>query len=316
MKRLYCYIIISVAIFQALFAAPAKKAKKADAATIFQNAQEAFFNYEFDEAADLLEEYEAMQSKAKKPLDESFERWLTRVNNATNAFDRVQKIVVIDSINMPRASFFNAFRLSESSGKVNRAKDFNLPVETDNEEVSFLSENKDYLVTAVTDQDGEMRLKEYRKLLDGTWYENMTLKGDFELSGDYAFPFLNGDGLTIYFGNNGEESIGGYDLFVAQKEPITGESLQPLNLGMPFNSPYDDLMIVIDEEKGLGWWATDRNSPGEDITIYVYILDEVRKNYPSDTENLIEKAKISNYKDTWEEGKETEYKKILNSLKQ
>ena len=63
------------------------------------------------------------------------------------------------------------------------------------------------------------------------------------------------------------------------------------------------------------WWATDRNSPGEDVTIYVYLLDETRKNYAPDTEDLKTFAKISDYKATWEEGKESYYQSLLRSLK-
>lgn len=277
-------------------------------------AKAAFYDYEFEEAADLLEEYQSMQAKAKKPLDENFDKLVEAVNIATNAFDRVQKIVVVDSIDMPRAAFFKAFRLADSAGRVNRVKDFSLPFGTDNEEVGFISEGKDFILTSETGQDGSLKLVEYQALLDGTWEKQDALRGDIEFDGDYAFPFLNGDGQTIYFANNGNQSIGGYDIFVAQKDPLTGEILQPLNVGMPFNSPYDDLMMVIDEETGVGWWATDRNDPGNHVTIYVYILDETRKNYPADTENLVELAKLKDYKATWEVGREDNYKKLLDTL--
>lgn len=310
MARSIIIILLFIFLPSVISAAPAKKAKPT-AAEIFMQAQNAYYNYDFEEATDLLEEYRTMQTKAKKPLDESFNDWVDMVNLATNAFGRVQKIVVIDSINMPRADFFKAFKLSDSAGTVRRVKDFNLPVESENEEVGFLSEGGVRLLSAQPDEGGELRIIESLRLLDGNWENREALEGDFEKSGDYVFPFLGGDGVTLYFANDGEDSMGGYDLFVAQRDPISGESLQPLNLGMPFNSPYDDLMIAIDEEKGLGWWATDRNHPGEDITVYVYILDDVRKNYPSDMENLVEFAKLSDYKATWEEGKEDEYSKIL-----
>lgn len=291
-----------------------KKAKKADSATVFRQAQEAFMDYEFDEATDLLEEYFSMQTKAKKPLDESYESLARQITTATNAFGRVQKIVVIDSINMPRSSFFDALNLAKSAGSVRRASDFNLPLDSVGTEMAFLSEGKDYFITSVNDEDDNLKLVEYRKLLDGSWEETDALEGDFDKDGDYAFPFLSGDGQTLYFGNNGEDSMGEYDIFVAMKEPITGESRQPLNMGMPFNSPYNDFMMAIDEETGIGWWATDRNSPGEDVTIYVYLLDETRKNYAPDTEDLKSFAKISDYKATWEEGKESYYQSLLKSL--
>ena len=280
-------------------------------AQLLQKGKDAYMNYDFEEAEDFFSRYSANPAANRQEAEE----WQQRLTIASNAFDRIQQIVVLDSINIPRASFFKAFRLPASAGKIGRPSDFKVNVAQDMEEVSFLSEDGDYLITSIENEDGDLNLTEFRKLLDGSWEELDALEGDFEKDGDYAFPFLGADGQTLYFGNNGDGSMGGYDLFVVQKEPITGECLQPLNLGMPFNSPYDDLMIAIDEENGIGWWATDRNSPGGDITVYVYILDDVRKNYPSDTPDLENYARISNYKSTWQEGREGDYKALLNKLK-
>ena len=222
--------------------------------------------------------------------------------------------MVIDSISLPRESFFEAVRLPKSSGKIGTPAELKLSKASESPEVGFINEDRDYFIIPEENEDGFLMLAEKRKLLDGSWESLDALEGNFEKEGDYAFPFLMGDGQTLYFANNGPGAMGGYDLFVVQKEPITGECLQPLNLGMPFNSPYDDFLIAIDEENGIGWWATDRNSPGEDVTIYIYIVDEVRKNYPSGTPNLKGLAKMSDFKSTWEEGKEESYQKILKSL--
>ncbi|MCH5225118.1 MAG: hypothetical protein J1D77_03925 [Muribaculaceae bacterium] len=291
------------------------KAKKVDPAEVLEKAKNAFFQYDFDEALELFEEYETLQTKAKKPLVEDFEDWQRRLNIATNAFGRVQKIVVIDSINIPRQNFFNAYKLSSSAGRIGRDLSFKLVPGVNSKEVGFISEDGDYAIIPVADQEGLLQLKENFRLLDNSWETHELFDGDFEKDGDYAYPFMSGDGQTLYFANNGEESMGGLDLFVAQREPVTGETRQPLNLGMPFNSPYDDFMLAIDEERGIGWWATDRNSPGGDVTVYVYLLEEIRQNYTSDTEDLESKAKISDFKSTWQPGKERDYQEILKKIK-
>lgn len=291
------------------------KAKKTDPAEIYKKAQEAFLNYDFDTAEELLDEYEAAIAKAKSSREEGLEDLKRRLNIAVNSFSRVQKIAVIDSINIPRASFFNAYKLMPSAGQIGRASNFKLDAGAKTKEVGFLNEDGDYFIVPVPNKEGVLELKGYRKLLDGSWESQDVLEEDFEKTGDYSYPFLASDGQTFYFANNGEDSMGGYDIFVAQLEPISGESLQPLNIGMPFNSPYDDFMMVMDEEKGLGWWATDRNSPGGDVTVYVYMLTDIRQNYRSDEDNLTDLAKISSYKSTWQEGKEKEYQAIIKSLK-
>ena len=318
-KRLLLFVSLCIYIVWAgggliQGATNSKTKKSTNAQEVLQKGREAFLDYDFEEANDLFEQYVALKKRAKQPLDEDFEQLQNQLNIASNAFERVQKIVIIDSITVARDSFYKAYKLASSAGAIGLSEEFNLKELGIGDEVGFINEKKDYFISAVPNEDNEIRLMENRKLLDGTWITNPMLTGNFDKSGDYKFPFLSGDGQTFYFANNGPESMGGYDLFVVQKEPINGNCLQPLNLGMPFNSPYNDFMLVIDEETGVGWWATDRNSLGEDITIYIYLLDDVRQNYPPDSENLVEYAKVADVKATWDAGKGEEYQKILNSL--
>ena len=51
----------------------------------------------------------------------------------------------------------------------------------------------------------------------------------------------------------------------------TDTYLAPENVGMPFNSPYNDYMYVIDEFNNLGWFASDRYQPEDKVCIYVFI---------------------------------------------
>lgn len=301
MRYFICVTIVFLLFFgtEANAATKTSKKTKADAEVVLQKGREAFLNYNFEEAAELYDEYKELKTKGKQSLDEIFEVWETQLEIASNAFEKVQKIIVLDSISIPASIFYKAYKLAQSAGEVAPISSFNIKNLEASKEIGYLNEWKDYLITVSPNEDGDLRLIENRKLLDGSWKSQELLQGDFTKSGDYSYPFMSGDGQTIYFANNGEESMGGFDLFVAQKEPITDVVLQPLNLGMPFNSPYDDFMMAIDEENGLGWWATNRHSEdGENITVYVYQLDDVRKNYPSDTPDLVRFARLDDYKAT------------------
>ena len=110
------------------------------------------------------------------------------------------------------------------------------------------------------------------------------------------------DGVTLYFANDGENSLGGYDIFISR---FNGQNfLQPQNIGMPYNSPFDDYLLAIDELTGAGWWATDRNQLGDRITIYRFIPRELRINYPVDTPDLASRARVSSISSTWEPGED------------
>ena len=294
--------------------AAAVKKKASDPETVLKQGREAFLNYDFEKAADLYEQYQTLKKKSKKPLDEDFEKWEQELEIANNAFERVQKIEIIDSLSFPFDSFYKAYKLAASAGKIDKINEFkSLPL-ADEEVVTFINEDGDLIFWSIENEDGNSRIMEAKGLLDGDWIVEESLEGDFDKNGDYLYPFLSQDGQTLYFASDGEGSMGGLDIFVAQRDPFSNEYRQPLNIGMPFNSPANDFMMAIDEENGLGWWATDRNSVDGEVTVYVYILEEVRKNYPIDTEDLDQLAKISEYKATQNPEREKIYNEYSNKI--
>jgi hypothetical protein len=111
------------------------------------------------------------------------------------------------------------------------------------------------------------------------------------------------DGITMYFASKGYGSIGGYDLFVTRYNLNTNTFLAPEQLGMPFNSLANDYMMIIDESKELGWFATDRNQPEDKVCVYLFILAESKKIVNiEDPELLRIRALLSFVSSTWKEG--------------
>lgn len=151
------------------------------------------------------------------------------------------------------------------------------------------------------------------RLLDGSW-ENPHKAGIILNDGGNARnPFMLTDGLTLYYSSDGDASMGGYDLFVAAKDPISGEFRQPIGLGYPFNSPFNEYLMAIDEDNGIGWWVTDRNKLDDQVSVYIFKTNEVRKNYIlEDEEDIISLAKIDDI--TVTQNPETDYKAILKGI--
>ena len=130
------------------------------------------------------------------------------------------------------------------------------------------------------------------------------------------FPFMMPDGVTLYFASDGEGSIGGYDIFVATRDAQSGEYLQPQNLGMPYNSPFDDYLLAIDEYNGVGWWATDRNRLGDNITVYLFKVNDTRVNYDPDEEetDIEDLALISDFRAT--QDIENDYTSLISQIRE
>ena len=277
--------------------------KKVNAANL-KLAELALMQYRTDDAEEFVETYRNGLKRGRKVLgpDESGDID-DRISRVSAMLDRVEKLVIIDSINVDSEIFFRQYGLAKSTGR------FMLPSEAFNgthqaAEPTVVFETGDgrERIWAVQNADNNFELVSAGPLSGGKWDEPSTLGSHLNEGGDANYPFLMSDGMTLYFANDGENSIGGLDIFITRRD---GDGfLQPTNIGLPYNSPYNDYLLALDEEKGIGWWATDRNRIPDMVTVYVFIPSDMRVNYPVDSENLAERALITSYRDTWEDGKD------------
>ena len=127
------------------------------------------------------------------------------------------------------------------------------------------------------------------KLLD-SWSEPVSISDSINTTANENYPFVLLDGVTVYFASDGEKSIGGYDLFVTRFTPSTNSYLPPENMGFPFNSPANDYMMVIDEQRKLGWFATDRRQPNGKIMIYKFVPNESKIIVRSEDKDYVRNA--------------------------
>ncbi|MBR2097528.1 MAG: hypothetical protein IJ907_06540 [Prevotella sp.] len=220
----------------------------------------------------------------------------------TNMREMTQQIVFIDSIVTDKDSFLSQYRLSSETGTLTTTGQF---FGNSLSGYAFLNEmgNKVYFSLA---EDSIHRLYTSDKL--GTdWSEATPLKGLSDGITDANYPFMMNDGFTFYFAAQGEESIGGYDIFFTRYDSRSGSFLKPENIGMPFNSEANDYMYAADEETGVGYFVSDRRQPEGKVCVYVFILPETRRSYdPSKyTEQQIRGyADITRIADTWGNGNE------------
>lgn len=270
--------------------------------------------YEFDEARDYLDEYyEAMKRNKRTPSPE-VEEIERRISIARPMMDGVQKIIVIDSMTVAKTDFFRAYRLAPEAGTLNGREQLPAGVGAADETVVYIPESGELMIWAAPDKNDNFELVQSAKMVGGKWERPHALGDNLNFNGgDSNYPFLLSDGITLYYANNGEASLGGYDIFMTRQND-DGTYLTPQNIGMPYNSPYDDYMLAIDEMTGVGWWATDRNQIEDSVTIYRFIPQELRVNYPSDDPTLTDKARLTSYRATWPAG--ADYSALLESIEQ
>ena len=162
-----------------------------------------------------------------------------------------------------------------------------------------------------------MQLYTQVRLLD-EWAEKEEIES---LNDEYNlnFPFLMGDGTTLYFAADGEGSLGGYDIYVTRYDSEDNTYLRPSNIGMPFNSAANDYLYAIDEFNNLGWFVTDREQPADSVCVYVFIPNESKQMYnyeATDPEVIMNAATLRSIRGTWtDEAKVREARQRLATLK-
>ncbi len=273
-------------------------------------ARLATLEYRVQDAEDDIELYRKGLKKGKKTLPDNSSEIVAKLDKTRNMLDRVEKIVIIDSLNVDADEFFNFYRLSSESGSLQSPDILPENLNSAYPTVVYTSENGMQRVFAVENDEHNYVLVSQDQLYGGRWDAPKELGEALNEGGDANYPFIMPDGVTLFYANDGENSLGGYDIFISRK---SGNGfLSPQNIGMPYNSPYNDYMLAIDELTGVGWWATDRNQIPGMVTIYVFIPSEMRVNYDVDDPDLASRARIDRFRDTWENGKD--YADILRRI--
>lgn len=246
--------------------------------------------YRFDEA---VENYEThIEWLIEKGRDtEQADTELSELRKKVRMFKSVEKVVVIDSFVVGKERFLDAFKTSANSGKIILNETGNgTYYENEMGNKRILSEMRDSL----------MQLFTQVKLLDG-WHEKEAIES-LNDSCNINYPFLMGDGVTLYYASDGEGSLGGYDIFVTRYDSEENTYLRPSNIGMPFNSPANDYLYMIDEFHNLGWFATDRNQPADTVCVYVFIPNELKQTYnyeASEPQFIRDVATLHRIQSTW-----------------
>ena len=265
------------------YGAPRKRAAAVNPEEVLEQAREAFAAYNTELAHEKIAKLRTVKNL---PDEEAVDMLESQVDRMESMMQRVDAIEVIDSVTVSRADFFSNYRLSPAAGYILSPDDLENSFSAAEGSTVYMTENGNIMIWA-TDEG----LAESHKLTDGTWEQASMLGDALNAGGTASFPFLMPDGITLYYATDGEDSLGGYDIYVSRRN---GEEFPaPQNLGMPYNSPYDDFLLVIDEETGAGWFASDRNSPGGDVTIYMFVPSETRVNVEVDDPNLASRARLS-----------------------
>ena len=263
--------------------------------------------YRFDEAVENYETHIDWLNEKNRDTEQA-EAELSELLKKSRMFKSVEKVAVIDSFVINKNKFLDAYKISKTSGKLQMNENGNGTIyENEMGNKRIFSEMKDSLMQLFTQE----------MLLDG-WGEKTTIES-LNDNCNVNFPFLMGDGTTLYYASDGEGTLGGYDIFVTRYDSEDNTYLRPSNIGMPFNSAANDYLYAIDEFNNLGWFVTDRNQPADTVCVYVFIPNEAKENYnyeATDPQVIMDAATLRSIQTTWtDENLVREGRQRLASLK-
>ena len=239
--------------------------------------EKALETYDFSTAEQWInQEIADLKKKKQSTLEKEKQlQWLRKAQMKLNA---VEKVIFIDSIIVPRNDILRNIPLSAECGTLFCAADYFHTTDSMDCTV-FRSQMGDRIFYAKLDEQRSINLYLQDLYSDGSHSEASLLNGISDNKNHQNYPFVLTDGTTIYFAAQGEESLGGYDIFMSRYDADEHRFLTPENIGMPFNSPANDYLYVIDEYNNLGWFVTDRNQPADKVCIYTFIPNNTRRIY-------------------------------------
>ena len=108
----------------------------------------------------------------------------------------------------------------------------------------------------------------YRALIntDGTFGKAEHLGNEVNTEGRETFPFITKNNILI-FASDGREGFGGLDLYYID---LNNLKQGVINMGSSINSPFDDFDLVLDSDKNVGFYTSNKPGGKGDDDIYSF----------------------------------------------
>ena len=137
---------------------------------------------------------------------------------------------------------------------------------------------------------GGMDIYMSKKIKKGGWGKPENLGSVINTEFDDEGPFIDADGQTLYFSSKGHKGMGGFDIYKSFYDEVNHKWSEPNNLGLPINSPDDDIYFVVPGKDDVAYYATVKDDAKEgtgDIDLFRIYLnpspskDTVRHSHPA-----------------------------------
>lgn len=217
-------------------------------------------SYELDRAKANMRVYLKKSSYSK--ADSIAEDFYAQCKIAHRYLKYVKDVVVVDTAYVKRSELLDMIELSQELGHFESL-------------YTFVTGRKDKKIGVDIHQD-TLNIQSSYRYLQG-WSEPLAIKGSVNSIYNENYPFECADGVTLYFASDRPKGLGGYDIYFSTLDIDSNHYREPKNIGMPFNSPANDYLYIMDELANRAWFVSDRGMQGDSVVIYEFKPDESKQ---------------------------------------
>lgn len=218
----------------------------------------------------------------------------------------VEDVLVFDSLVVRKADLLSALPLPAEAGRLEW-------IDADDPEkgTRFINGFGDACYEGLaTDTRHSMAMKKHLRL-GNEWSEGERLFATEEADSTSAtcqsYAYLLSDGSTLYLAQQASDGLGGLDIYMTTMGAEGRTFYRPENVGMPFNSTANDYLMIINEEAGVGYFASDRGQSADSVCVYYFRPNAMRKFYSPELHSARERlaaGRLTSIASTWREAGE------------
>lgn len=228
-------------------------------------------NYRFQKAIETLQLFEKNASK-KDLRNLQYEVYLSMAQNGLFLTKYIREPLVYSKQVFDLDDFYKIYSFEDLEGSFIQQDEFFENDSSKTNAVIFVPgsmQNQGVIYfTKKNEKRDDSDIYSITRLSDSTWSEPENLGEVINTPFDESYPFMHSDGTTLYFASKGHYSMGGYDIYKSTWDWNTQQWSEPENLDFPVNSPYNDFLFVPTPNKKIAFFASDRDTDVNQVTVY------------------------------------------------
>lgn len=239
-------------------------------------------NYEFELAIQTFDKF--LKTAKNQQLIDNAKIYRAQCENSVTIASKLFDVKVIDKYKVTTDSVLYVYRPSKEVGQIQHNSDF-FESDINPNGILYRTERGDAVYFSLPDGTEKEKLYKIERLLDG-WGDMTPLSG-LASEGNDQMPIMMTDGTTLYFSSDREGGMGGLDIYKSTYDIESRSFTEPINMGVPFNSAFDDYLFVGDEFQQRAWFASNRETSADSAFVYEIVWDDsVIKNFAQNTEEI------------------------------